>query len=376
MSDREDRIRREADATGRARRCPGASSSGADGRGRSAGSRRARGARRVRERPDSSSAAELAAGKSRRDLELDELHGPSLKKSFPKDTGIELTYDEDINDNNEYFAKIRPNLSKNQSIGRDGFVLTDWMANRMINQVKWVEPLDRARRSRTRRTCAHALAVTRRSTRPRKFSVPWASGVTGIAYNIEITGKEIKHDRRLPRGRAARRPCSREMRDTVGLFMRRSASTPPSPTYADGRARVRQAREGVQRRQDRRDQRQRVRERPRRREPRRGFAWSGDVAQITQGQPGRRASSVPDSGGDALVRQLHDPEHAPTRPTSRPSSSTSSTTRRTRRCSPPYIQYISPVDGVADELHDDGRRRGEARRQPAREPDRRVPRRR
>ncbi len=67
---------------------------------------------------------------------------PSLKKAFPKDTGIDLTYDEDINSNNEYFAKIRPNLSKDQSIDRDGFVLTDWMANRLINQVKWVQPLD------------------------------------------------------------------------------------------------------------------------------------------------------------------------------------------------------------------------------------------
>ena len=69
---------------------------------------------------------------------------PSLKKAFPKDTGIDLTYDEDINSNNEYFAKIRPNLSKDQSIDRDGFVLTDWMANRLINQVKWVQKFDEA----------------------------------------------------------------------------------------------------------------------------------------------------------------------------------------------------------------------------------------
>src|SRR3954447_2797701 len=63
------------------------------------------------------------------------------KTDFTKDTGIALTYHEDINDNNEYFAKIRPNMSRNQSIGTDGFVLTDWMANRVINQVKWTQPL-------------------------------------------------------------------------------------------------------------------------------------------------------------------------------------------------------------------------------------------
>src|SRR3954468_6213859 len=62
------------------------------------------------------------------------------KTDFTKDTGIALTYHEDINDNNEYFAKIRPNISRNQSIGTDAFVLTDWMANRVINQVKWTQP--------------------------------------------------------------------------------------------------------------------------------------------------------------------------------------------------------------------------------------------
>ena len=67
---------------------------------------------------------------------------PQSKKDFARDTGIALTYTEDVNDNNEYFAKVRPNLSKRQSIGSDGFVLTDWMANRMINQVKWTQPLD------------------------------------------------------------------------------------------------------------------------------------------------------------------------------------------------------------------------------------------
>ena len=42
------------------------------------------------------------------------------KTNFAKDTGIALTYTEDINDNNEYFAKVRPNLSRDQSIDRDG----------------------------------------------------------------------------------------------------------------------------------------------------------------------------------------------------------------------------------------------------------------
>ena len=33
---------------------------------------------------------------------------------FQKQTGIKVDYAEDINDNNEYFTKIRPNLSQGQ----------------------------------------------------------------------------------------------------------------------------------------------------------------------------------------------------------------------------------------------------------------------
>src|SRR4051795_11860584 len=35
---------------------------------------------------------------------------------FQKTTGLKLVYTEDINDNNEYFAKIQPNLSKGKGI--------------------------------------------------------------------------------------------------------------------------------------------------------------------------------------------------------------------------------------------------------------------
>ena len=52
---------------------------------------------------------------------------------FEKATGIKTEYTEDINDNDEFFAKIDEPLKRNQSIDRDIIVLTDWMAGRMIN---------------------------------------------------------------------------------------------------------------------------------------------------------------------------------------------------------------------------------------------------
>jgi len=52
---------------------------------------------------------------------------PSLD-AFQKATGITVTYTEDVNDNSEFFAKVRTQLEQGQDIGRDLVVLTDWMA--------------------------------------------------------------------------------------------------------------------------------------------------------------------------------------------------------------------------------------------------------
>src|SRR3972149_11989977 len=51
---------------------------------------------------------------------------------FQDEFGISVSYTQDINDNNEFFAKVREPLSRGQSIGRDIIVLTDWMAGRLL----------------------------------------------------------------------------------------------------------------------------------------------------------------------------------------------------------------------------------------------------
>src|SRR4051794_26577332 len=216
-----------------------------------------------------------------------------LRKSFPKDTGIALTYTEDINSNNEYFAKIRPNLSKKQSIGRDGFVLTDWMANRMINQVKWVEPFVEAKFP-NKTNLRQALSAPKFDP-TRKYSAPWATGVTGIAYNVGFTGKEIHTiDEFLAVDGTT--TVLDEMRDTVGLFMRSLDLQTEAPTYAEAqpafdkldKAFSEGKIDGVNGNEYVNDL---------------GngnlaaaFAWSGDVAQITLDNPDVRFA-VPDSGG-------------------------------------------------------------------------------
>jgi spermidine/putrescine transport system substrate-binding protein len=267
------------------------------------------------------------------------------KKDFAKETGIALTYTEDINDNNEYFAKVRPNLSRKQSIGSDGFVLTDWMANRMINQVKWTQPLVPAKfpnLANLRTALAHPAFDP-----DRKSSAPWASGVAGIAYNVKSTGKEIKTIDDFLSVPGTKTVLS-EMRDTVGLFMLADGKDITKPTYADaqpafdqiGKALSDGKIDGVNGNEYVNDL---------------GtdnlaaaFAWSGDVAQIALSNPDIKFV-VPESGGTLwsdnfmipyttekadlateFINFFYDPKNAAVLTAG--------------------IQYISPVDGVAEEL--------------------------
>ncbi len=267
------------------------------------------------------------------------------KKDFQRDTGIKLTYTEDINDNNEYFAKIRPNLSRHQSIGRDGFVLTDWMANRMINQVKWTQPFPAAdfpNKKNLRAALAHPGFDP-----DRKSSAPWASGVAGIAYNMKTTGKEIKTIDDFLAVKGTKTVLS-EMRDTIGLFMMADGKDIKKPTFADAQPafdRLQKAlsdgtisgTNGNEYVNDLGAGNLAA-----------AFAWSGDVAQIAKDNPDIKFA-VPESGGTLWSDNFMLPDT-----TDKPGLGTDFINffydPKNAAVLTAEIQYISPVDGVADEL--------------------------
>ena len=62
-------------------------------------------------------------------LYIDVSHGkhPTLEK-FQKQFGVKVKYTEEINDNTEFFGKVRQQLANGNSGGRDIIVMTDWMA--------------------------------------------------------------------------------------------------------------------------------------------------------------------------------------------------------------------------------------------------------
>jgi spermidine/putrescine transport system substrate-binding protein len=139
--------------------------------------------------------------------------------AFTKQTGIKVNYTEDYNDNDEFFAKVRPLLEAGKDTGRDVWVSTDWMVARLI-RLGYVQPLNydnipnKANLEPTLTDVAFDPG--------RAYSLPWQSIMAGIAYNPKATnGKtvtsmdQLLHDTSL-KGKVT---LLTEMRDTIGLVL-------------------------------------------------------------------------------------------------------------------------------------------------------------
>ena len=67
-------------------------------------------------------------------------------KTFDKRYGGHVKYVEDINDNDEFYGKVRQQLQANESIGRDIVVLTDPMMGKWVRN-RYVQALDKKKPS-------------------------------------------------------------------------------------------------------------------------------------------------------------------------------------------------------------------------------------
>jgi spermidine/putrescine transport system substrate-binding protein len=153
---------------------------------------------------------------------------------FEAATGIKAVYTEDVNDNNEYFAKIDEPLKRGQSIDRDVVVLTDWMAGRLI-KLGYVQaiPVDNFPNKANLVDGLQNVGFDP----SRKFSMPWLSGMTGVGYNPKKTGRELTsiNDIFDPKFKGQVTMLT-EMRDTVGLVMLGQGKDPASCTLDDAKA--------------------------------------------------------------------------------------------------------------------------------------------
>jgi len=142
---------------------------------------------------------------------------PTLEQ-FMKQTGIEVTYSEDIEDNDSYFAKVAPQLRAGQSIDRDLFTLTDWMTARIIRE-QLCQPLELAQMPNVVSNLLQPLKDAPFDP-GRNYSVTWQSGFAGIGYNKEKVGRELKSmDDLWAEDLKGRVVVLSEYRDTAALVM-------------------------------------------------------------------------------------------------------------------------------------------------------------
>ncbi len=135
---------------------------------------------------------------------------------FMEATGIDMRYTEAFNDNNEYFAKIQPLLGRGEPIDPDIFAPTSWLANRLIT-LDWLEklPIDQVPNAANLRA-----DLQNPSWDPTgEYSLPWQTGFAGIAYNSDVTGREITSvDDLFDPEFAGKVGALTEMRDTIGVI--------------------------------------------------------------------------------------------------------------------------------------------------------------
>jgi spermidine/putrescine transport system substrate-binding protein len=110
--------------------------------------------------------------------------------SFEKHSGVRVDYIEEINDNDEFFGKISPALMNHQQTGRDLIVISDWMCARFV-RLGWVQEMDRARQPNVTKYLDPQLRSPAFDP-GRKYTVPWQSGITGLAYDRKRLGREIR----------------------------------------------------------------------------------------------------------------------------------------------------------------------------------------
>ena len=150
---------------------------------------------------------------------------PTLE-AFEADTGIDVTYNTDINSNNEFFGKIQNQLGACEAIGRDIIVLTDWMAQRLVD-LGWLQTLDH---SNMPNVDANLLANLQSPEWDpnRDYSVPWQSGFTGIAYNKNAIDKPVGSFSELLTRSDLKGKVSllAEMRDTMGFMLAVTGADP------------------------------------------------------------------------------------------------------------------------------------------------------
>jgi spermidine/putrescine transport system substrate-binding protein len=170
-------------------------------------------------------------------IDIDEEISPSPTQypsinTFIAQTGIDVEYNEGLLDNAEFLAQYAPSLRAGSSTGWDVMSPGGWVVERMARN-GWLVELDHAQLPNWTANCAD-YAKGLWFDPQNKHSLWWQGGITGIAYDPELTGREItEFDDLLDPAFAGRVGGFSDMRDMFGLALLALGVQPANATIAD-----------------------------------------------------------------------------------------------------------------------------------------------
>ena len=282
------------------------------------------------------------------DVDEDTNRRPTLQK-FQREYGTRVKYVEEINDNVEFFGKVRQQYEQGNSGGRDLHVVTDWLANRM-NRLGYVQKFDKEEMPNAVRNIEDAVASPDFDPE-REISMPWQSGQVLLIYRRDMTGGELTSINDLfdPKFKG-KVTFLTEMRDSVGSVLLGEGIDPEDATKDQALAAVEKLEKA-----SRDGQIRRFTGNEYTRDIARGdsvaiLGWSGDAVQLIADNR-NIAFSQPDEGFMIFTDSMQIPVGAPNAFTAqkmidfvyRPEIQAAITE---------YVNYVPPVKGAREILQD------------------------
>jgi spermidine/putrescine transport system substrate-binding protein len=229
------------------------------------------------------------------DYDSDAQSYPTLEK-FIAESGINVDYKEDYNDNDEFWGKVQGQLKLGEDIGYDIVAPTDWMAGRWI-RMGYAQEFDAANIP-NKVNILDALANV--SFDPgRKASLTWQSGFGGFGWNKEKVPGGIKTlDQLFSKENKGKVEVLSELRDTIGIILQYQG-VDPSQNFTEDQYMnavdymTKMIKDGFIRQVKGNDYKEDLIS---------GDAiavigWSGDIFQLATENDGKFEFAIPESGG-------------------------------------------------------------------------------
>ena len=271
---------------------------------------------------------------------------PTLEE-FTKQTGIKVDYFEDINSNAEYFGKIQGPLSQGNGIDRDIIVLTDnerFLG--LMNSKGWVEELNKE-------LIPNIVNLIDAQASPpfdpdRTWSLPWQSGMTGIAWNEKLTGPvtsitQLLEDPKL-KGKIT---ALNGMGDTMGLVIVDNGDDPTAITDAIWNSALERVQAAVDSGQIRRFTGNDYAQPLAKGDLAAAVAWSGDIYQLLSSNDQLRWA-LPTKGGMIWTDNMIIPQGGSVATASTYMNSVYDPKVAAQIAA--YVAYVPPVKGTQEEM--------------------------